>query len=171
MNQSVLFLLFFLIHQTQGFCLPPPIAKPSSHVSLAAVNDDFMSSLRNRVEEVKDRETKLPLVVLDSMLPRQVLKIQVKNELLKALVKDCLLNESPFFGMLGLARLSTGQEVHLKHGVEVEITGKPEFVDDLVKLELKAGRRFTIEGEVDNAGKSSFGQNLHSSISEISSTD
>ena len=33
--------------------------------------DDFMASLRNRIEEVTDNETKLPLVVLDSMLPRQ----------------------------------------------------------------------------------------------------
>ena len=31
------------------------------------------------MEEVQDRETKLPLVVLDAMLPRQVLKIQVHN--------------------------------------------------------------------------------------------
>lgn len=122
-------------------------------VQLGAAEDAFMASLRNRVKEVEDRESKLPLVVLDSMLPRQVLKIKVKNELLTELVKECLQKEIPFFGMLGLARLSTGEEVHLKHGVEVEIIGRPEFLGDGVKLELKAGRRFTIEGEVDNAGK------------------
>lgn len=121
---------------------------------LAATDDDFMAALRTRVQEVEDRESKLPLVVLDSMLPRQVLKIQVKNDLLMELVKECLQNEIPFFGMLGLARLSSGQQVHLKHGVEVEIVGKPEFDNDGgMKLELKAGRRFSIRGEVGNAGK------------------
>ncbi|KAL3945716.1 MAG: hypothetical protein SGBAC_000200 [Bacillariaceae sp.] len=124
----------------------------SRNSQLAAENDDFMAALRTRVKEVEDRESKMPLVVLDSMLPRQVLKIQVKNDLLKALVKECLENENPFFGMLGLARISTGQQVHLKNGVEVEIIGKPEFDDDGMKLELKAGRRFSILGEVDNAG-------------------
>lgn len=119
---------------------------------LAATDDDFMAALRSRVKEVEDRESKIPLVVLDSMLPRQVLKIQVKNDLLNALVKECLENEKPFFGMLGLARISTGQQVHLKNGVEVKIVGKPEFGDDGMKLELKAGRRFSILGEVDNAG-------------------
>jgi Lon protease-like protein len=120
----------------------------------AASDDDFMAALRTRVKEVEDRESKLPMVVVDSMLPRQVLKIQVKNNLLMELVKECLQNETPFFGMLGLARLSSGQQVHLKHGVEVEIVGKPEVIDGGgMKLELIAGRRFSIEGEVDNAGK------------------
>lgn len=120
----------------------------------AASDDDFMAALRTRVKEVEDRESKLPMVVVDSMLPRQVLKINVKNVLLKELVKECLQNETPFFGMLGLARLSSGQQVHLKHGVEVEIVGKPQVLDEGgMKLELKAGRRFSIEGEVDNAGK------------------
>mmetsp|Transcript_11680 Transcript_11680/g.28084 ORF Transcript_11680/g.28084 Transcript_11680/m.28084 type:complete len:305 (+) Transcript_11680:30-944(+) len=127
-----------------------PMATRNSQ--FAAENDDFMAALRTRVKEVEDRESKMALVVLDSMLPRQVLKIQVKNDLLKALVKECLENEKPFFGMLGLARISTGQQVHLKNGVEVEIIGKPEFDDDGMKLELKAGRRFSILGEVDNAG-------------------
>eukprot|EP00980_Cylindrotheca_fusiformis_P022393 scaffold9268_cov133-Cylindrotheca_fusiformis.AAC.4 len=120
----------------------------------AATDDDFMAALRTRVQEVEDRESKLPLVVIDSLLPRQVLKIQVKNDLLMELVRECLQNENPFFGMLGIARLSSGQQVHLKNGVEVEIVGKPEFDKDSgIKLELKGGRRFSIEGEVDNAGK------------------
>ncbi|CAJ1970287.1 unnamed protein product [Cylindrotheca closterium] len=118
----------------------------------AAEDDDFMAALRTRVKEVEDRESRMALVVLDTMLPRQVLRIQVKNDLLKALVKECLENEKPFFGILGLARISTGQQVHLKNGVEVEIIGKPEFVEDGMKLELKAGRRFSILGEVDNTG-------------------
>jgi Lon protease-like protein len=119
-------------------------------------DSSFMESLRSRVAEVQDRDNKMPLVVLDSMLPRQVLKIQVNNPLLMELVRDCLQNENPFFGMLGLARLRSGEQVHLKSGVEVKI-GNPEFVvsDETssgIRVELRAGRRFTIQGEVDNAG-------------------
>jgi Lon protease-like protein len=114
--------------------------------------DDFMASLKNRMAEVNDRETKIPLVVLDAMLPRQTLKINVKNPLLKELVKNSIQNESPFFGMLGMARLVTGESVHLKRGVEVQIIN-PEFVDDDgVRLELRAGRRFEIMGEIDTVG-------------------
>ena len=54
-------------------------------------------------------------------------------------------------GMLGMARLRTGQRVHLKNGVEVEIV-RTESKGEGVFLELKAGRRFTIEGEVDRVG-------------------
>lgn len=116
--------------------------------------DDFMASLRNRIEEVTDNETKLPLVVLDSMLPRQVLKIEVKNPLFKELVNDRYYKkENPYIGMMGMAKLATGELVHLKTGVEVEICDKPEITSDGqgVRLELKAGRRFKIDGEVENA--------------------
>lgn len=114
--------------------------------------DDFMASLKTRMAEVNDRQTKLPLVVLDSMLPRQVLKIQVNNPLLSELVKTSIQNESPFIGMLGMARLVTGESVHLKRGAEVEIIN-PEVVDDgAIRLELRAGRRFEIRGEIETAG-------------------
>lgn len=115
-------------------------------------SDDFMTSLKTRMAEVNERATKLPLVVLDSMLPRQVLKIQVNNPLLSDLVKTCLKNENPFFGMLGMARLITGESVHLKRGVEVEIIN-PEFLEGgSVRLELRGGRRFEIVGEIETAG-------------------
>jgi hypothetical protein len=155
MSLKVLSIILILTQavSSHAFVTKHVVKSLPNSVQYATTDDDFMAALRNRVKQVEDRETKLPLVVLDSMLPRQVLKIQVKNELLVELVKECLSKEVPFFGMLGLARLSTGEEVHLKHGVEVKIAGKPEFLDDSMKVELKAGRRFTIEGEVDNAGK------------------
>lgn len=113
------------------------------------VHDDFMSSLKTRMNEVTQQDSKLPLVVLDSMLPRQVLKITVKNGLLMELVRTRLQEENPFFGMTGLARLKTGQKVHLKSGVEVEIAGKPKVTEAGLQLELKAGRRFRVEGDVE----------------------
>jgi hypothetical protein len=114
--------------------------------------DSFMASLRNRVAQVQDRETKLPLVVLDAMLPRQVLKIQVKNKLLMELVRDCIEKENPFIGMVGMARLANGNQVHLKSGVEVRIVN-PVILEGAgsVRLELHGGRRFIVRGEVVNA--------------------
>lgn len=153
-STNIFWVMFMMLCSTSKAFLSPQPHLPSEkrNYQLAAEDDDFMAALRTRVKEVEDRESKMPLVVLDAMLPRQVLKIQVKNDLLKALVKECLENEKPFFGMIGLARIRTGQQVHLKNGVEVEIIGKPEFDDGGMKLELRAGRRFSILGEVDNAG-------------------
>ncbi|KAG7368253.1 ATP-dependent protease La LON substrate-binding domain containing protein [Nitzschia inconspicua] len=127
--------------------------------------DDFstmMASLHSRFKEIQDKETKIPLVVLDSMLPRQVLRVQVRNELMMDLVRDCLQREHPFFGMLGMARLRSGQQIHLTQGVEVEILkdelefqqndGGQGEKEGGMKLALRAGRRFQIEGEIENAG-------------------
>lgn len=73
---------------------------------------DFMASLQSRLEEVNDRETKLPLVVLISPLPRQVINIQVNdNPLFLDLVKSRIEEETPWFGMLGSVRSETGRKV------------------------------------------------------------
>lgn len=111
-------------------------------------DDDFMKSLRNRMEEVSDRDTMVPIVVLDSMLPRQVLKIEADNEIFTSLVRTLVSEETPCFGMVGVAKLTSGKQVPLKHGVEVLIEGKPELVGTGLRLELRASRRFRIEGEV-----------------------
>lgn len=111
--------------------------------------DTFMASLQTRVEEL--RHPKLPLVVLDSMLPRQVLKIKVSNPTFLELVRTRLAQEEPYFGMTGLARLNTGQQVHLKTGVTVHIVGKPELEEDgSLKLVLRGDKIFRITGTVDN---------------------
>jgi len=133
-------------------------------------DDDFMASLRSRVEEVTEKATKLPLIVLDSMLPRQVLKIKVRdNELLMGLIRCRMVEmETPTFGVLGMARLEGGGQIHLQSGVEVEIVGKPMFAEEKVKggdggdssrskvssvmsLELRGGRRFVVESDISNA--------------------
>jgi len=147
-----LFVLAISLLYSYGFLIPRQSYYNKHQLLQSSIeNDDFMSSLRSRIEEVSDRETKLPLVVLDSMLPRQVLKIEVKNPLFKELIHDRLSKENPFIGMMGMAKLSTGQLVHLKTGVEVEISDTEVTGDGGVRLELKAGRRFRIQGEVENA--------------------
>jgi Lon protease-like protein len=110
-----------------------------------------MASLQKRIKQVETNENKVPLVVLDCMLPRQTMHIQVNNPLLMELVRNQMQKENPTFGMLGMAILNTGEKINLTTGVEVEILQKPEFVDKGVLLVLKAGRRFVITGEVNNA--------------------
>jgi hypothetical protein len=104
--------------------------------------------------EVNDRETKLPLVVLDSMLPRQVWKLKVNNPLFSKLVRRRWADETPSFGMLGTARLApTGERVNLRTGVQVDIIGKPVVDDEGIQLELRAGPPFTLVGEPDTAAE------------------
>jgi Lon protease-like protein len=110
-----------------------------------------MSSLQTRIQQVQQLENKVPLVVLDCMLPRQTLKIQVNNHLLIELVRHQISKENPTFGMLGMAILNTGEKIHLTTGVEVEITDTPKIVNGGLLLQLKAGRRFQITGQVENA--------------------
>ena len=124
---------------------------PSSTQLNLSEDDDFMASLQKRIRQVETNENKVPLVVLDCMLPRQTMHIQVNNPLLMELVRNQMQKENPTFGMLGMAILNTGEKINLTTGVEVEILQKPEFVDKGVLLVLKAGRRFVITGEVNNA--------------------
>lgn len=104
-------------------------------------------------------------MILDTMLPRQVLDIQISHPTLKALMKHRVNEETPTLGMLGMARLSTGQTVPLKTGVEVEIiqmekasansappntsSSSTDGGEEGWNISLRAGRRFIIDGEVD----------------------
>lgn len=125
-------------------------------------DDPFLSSLQSRVQQVQDQSNKLPLMILDTMLPRQILQIQIQHPTLKALMKHRIGQETPTIGMLGMAKLSTGQTVPLKTGVEVEIIHMDKAMDapssDTIDngeqpwdISLRAGRRFIIEGDVDKA--------------------
>ena len=100
-----------------------------------------------------------PLMILDTMLPRQILQIQIAHPTLKALMKHRVGQETPTLGMLGMAKLSTGQTVPLKTGVEVEIiqmdkasdrppAGTSDTGEEPWDISLRAGRRFIIEGDV-----------------------
>jgi len=132
-------------------------SRPSITSLYSSSGDDAsfsMAALQKRMDQVTQNDSILPLVVLDSMLPRQVLKINVNNDLLMRLVKTRLEEETPYFGMLGMARSMTGEPIHLTTGVQVEIVGKPQVTDDGLNLELRGGQRFRIKPDtVKNAGK------------------
>merc|ERR1712216_1009812 len=121
-----------------------------------------MGSLQSRVQEVQDQSNRLPLMILDTMLPRQILQIQIQHKTLKSLMKHRVTQETPTLGMLGMAKLSTGQTVPLKTGVEVQIIQMERAVDEPPAgsmsaresgepwdISLLAGRRFVIESDVE----------------------
>jgi ATP-dependent protease La (LON) substrate-binding domain len=118
--------------------------------------DPFMASLRTRVDEVTDRASKLPIIILDAMLPRQVLNITVPSEaLLIKLIKTQIINETPYFGMLGLVRSRAGKYlIPLTTGVQVDIIGKPKLISEQdgttsIQILLKGSKnRFKIDKEV-----------------------
>ena len=138
-------------------------ATTSEHCDEEVVDDTFLSSLQSRLQQVEDSSTRLPLMILDTMLPRQILDIQIQHPTIKALMKHRVDEETPTLGMLGMARLSTGQTVPLKSGVEVEIiqmekadstppgtsSSSIDEEEEGWDISLRAGRRFTIDGEVD----------------------
>lgn len=114
--------------------------------ALSSTSDsDFMASLKNRMNQVMEKDTQLPLVVLDSMLPRQVLNITIHNGLLMELVRSRLQEETPSLGMIGKARLADGSSVTLTSGVEVEFVGTPRVSDKGLHLSLKGTRRFRVD--------------------------
>lgn len=123
---------------------------------VAGDDDPFLSSLQSRLKQVQERSDKLPLMILDTMLPRQVLQIQIQHPTLKSLMRRRVAMETPTLGMLGTARISTGQTVPLKAGVEVEIVeidkvaaGGDGGGERPWDVSLRAGRRFVIEGDVE----------------------
>eukprot|EP00571_Detonula_confervacea_P005133 CAMPEP_0172327920 /NCGR_PEP_ID=MMETSP1058-20130122/60080_1 /TAXON_ID=83371 /ORGANISM="Detonula confervacea, Strain CCMP 353" /LENGTH=372 /DNA_ID=CAMNT_0013045009 /DNA_START=85 /DNA_END=1203 /DNA_ORIENTATION=- len=126
--------------------------------------DSFLSSLQSRVQQVEDQSNKLPLMILDTMLPRQILQIQIQHQTLKSLMKHRVSQETPTLGMIGMAKLSTGQSLPLKTGVEVHIIQMdkaedkptPDMADNGEEpwdISLRAGRRFVIEGDVEKTSE------------------
>lgn len=113
---------------------------------------DFMKALQQRVTQVTDRESKFPIVVLDSMLPRQTLKIEVDNAVFISMIRYLINEQNPVFGMVGTARLTTGQQMPLQNGVQVEIVGTPVVLEKegLLRVKLRSGKRIRISGELGN---------------------
>jgi len=77
---------------------------------------NLMNSLRTRIEA---QTNQLPLIFRDTLLPRQVHKMTIKQGLMLDLIRDRFKQESPYFGMMGLRQTGGG----MTRGVEVELMG------------------------------------------------
>eukprot|EP00592_Proboscia_alata_P027910 CAMPEP_0194450440 /NCGR_PEP_ID=MMETSP0176-20130528/130728_1 /TAXON_ID=216777 /ORGANISM="Proboscia alata, Strain PI-D3" /LENGTH=255 /DNA_ID=CAMNT_0039277729 /DNA_START=305 /DNA_END=1069 /DNA_ORIENTATION=- len=107
--------------------------------------------------EVVDKETKLPLVVADTMLPRQILSMESDSELFVNLINELKYSDfgpPPTFAMIGIQRsvVPGVQPTFMKNGVEVTVLEKPTFSSSgkTVTVRLQGGRRFRIAGELAN---------------------
>ena len=121
-------------------------------------SDPLLDALRNRQQELEEEQQRLPLMILDTMLPRQVLDIQLSHPTLKDLIRHRLVEtDRPTLGMLGMVKTPRGF-VPLSNGVEVEIVECEQARDipgdtvgssqDAWDVTLKAKRRFSLAGEV-----------------------
>lgn len=153
----------------------------SSSASKNSDEDDlFMKSLRNRMNEVMKRpdadDANIPIVILDTMLPRQVLKLEISLEtdkVLYQLIQQAIMSSKrrnqeqgekklPTIGMIGMARTTKRNDdnnnestiVPLQNGVEVEVEivdndGKDTTYDNTnyICVKFRAQRRFRIIGD------------------------
>ena len=128
-----------------------PIASPTE-------SDPLLNALRNRQQQLEEEQHRLPLIVLDTMLPRQVLDVQLSHPTLKDLIRYRLVEtDRPTLGMLGMVKTPRGF-VPLSNGVEVEIVECEQANDipgdtlggseDAWDVSLKAKRRFSLAGNV-----------------------
>jgi Lon protease-like protein len=147
------------IQQHSSLIIHPPTTTILGQSSLSSndsedSNDAFMTALRTRMDKTINR---MPLVVLDSMVPRQELNITIRNLSLLQLIQNRIENESPVFCMLGLARLaSSGQFVPLKYGVRVEILQCQVTPAGRVSVHLKADTLLQVKD--DTVTKSPHGE-------------
>uniref|UniRef100_A0A7R9WP48 Lon N-terminal domain-containing protein n=1 Tax=Craspedostauros australis TaxID=1486917 RepID=A0A7R9WP48_9STRA len=109
------------------------------------VEDSFMDSLKQRIEEVKDSDTTLPILLMEPVLPRQTLVIQTNMQQLLTLIKYLIKHETPRLGMIGQVATTDGKTpdigppggtdmddedkrfIPLFFGVEMEIQGTPDI--------------------------------------------
>ena len=92
------------------------------------------------------QEVQMPLFILDSMLPRQRLQLNVFEQRYLLMVRRCL-DGSRAFGMVGHARSRAGHWAFMRFGVEVEIVEHEQQQDGRLHIEVLARRRFEISGD------------------------
>lgn len=105
------------------------LRRDTAHYSTIDSNDTFMASLRARIEEVNEKSTRLPFIILDTILPRQAMNVTIPcNTLFHELILSRIINETPYFGMIGMKPSESGYSLPMDTGVQVEIIGKPEVI-------------------------------------------
>ena len=135
-------------------------AMDSDNIGASGTDADIMASLRKRATAVTDRQTRLPVVVLDTMLPRQVLRIESSDQTFCELIRQLRAPQfdGSTFAMVGMWAPNRETVVPMANGVEVSIQeaqfvkssnipGK-ETTEQRVRVVLRGGRRLKITGEI-----------------------
>ena len=126
----------------------------------ASSPDAFIAGLMNRVGDLKSRQLELPIVVLDATLPNQQLAISTSDQAFREMIEYCGVKaveeagDEQFddtrhgkFGIVGVDR-QTGNA--FPFGVEAIIL-KASVASETCSVELKGGRRFTVDETQDEA--------------------
>jgi len=164
MARSVLLLL--LLQHSAAFSLlqqrtnAPTALRASDDAIDASSPDAFIAGLMNRVGDLKSRQLELPIVVLDATLPNQRLAISTSDQAFREMVEYCGVKaveeagDEQFddtrhgkFGIVGVDR-QTGNA--FPFGVEAIIL-KASVASETCSVELKGGRRFTVDETQEEA--------------------
>mmetsp|Transcript_15368 Transcript_15368/g.47703 ORF Transcript_15368/g.47703 Transcript_15368/m.47703 type:complete len:314 (-) Transcript_15368:23-964(-) len=128
----------------------------------AADNDamnELLRGLYSRVDELSRRQASLPIVVLDSTLPNQRLSISTTDSAFREMIEYCGVKAAEeagdeqfddrangAFGIVGMDRKSGGA---FPFGVEAIIVNAT-IEGEAVSVELRGGRRFTVDDVSDD---------------------
>ena len=152
---------FSLLHRAQPHTNAKPVLRASDDDAIDASSPDaFIAGLMNRVGDLKSRQLELPIVVLDATLPNQQLAISTSDQAFREMVEWCGVKaaeeagDEQFddtrhgkFGIVGVDR-QTGNA--FPFGVEAIIL-KASVASETCSVELKGGRRFTVDETQDEA--------------------
>eukprot|EP00242_Pyramimonas_sp_CCMP2087_P018243 CAMPEP_0198198016 /NCGR_PEP_ID=MMETSP1445-20131203/1542_1 /TAXON_ID=36898 /ORGANISM="Pyramimonas sp., Strain CCMP2087" /LENGTH=282 /DNA_ID=CAMNT_0043867455 /DNA_START=530 /DNA_END=1378 /DNA_ORIENTATION=+ len=110
-----------------------------------AFSQEEIETLNTRISRMQESEMVLPLILLDSLIPRQRLQLTIAKEDTSnlAMVKAAL-DSSRTFAMLGV---DPRTQIPLRHGTEVEITQFKELPDESLEIEVVGRRRLSLLGE------------------------
>ena len=165
MTRSVLLLLQLLQHSAAFTLLQHTntlhtALRASDDAIDASSPDAFLAGLMNRVDELKARQLELPIVVLDATLPNQRLAISTSDQAFREMIEYCGVKaveeagDEQFddqrhgkFGIVGVDR-QTGNA--FPFGVEAIIL-KASVASETCSVELKGGRRFTVDETQEDA--------------------
>ena len=138
----------------------PTALRASDDAIDASSPDAFLAGLMNRVDELKARQLELPIVVLDATLPNQRLAISTSDQAFREMIEYCGVKaveeagDEQFddtrhgrFGIVGVDR-QTGNA--FPFGVEAIIL-KASVASETCSVELKGGRRFTVDETQEDA--------------------
>ena len=152
---------FSLLHRAQPHTNAKPVLRASDDDAIDASSPDaFIAGLMNRVGDLKSRQLELPIVVLDATLPNQQLAISTSDQAFREMVEWCGVKaaeeagDEQFddtrhgkFGIVGVDR-QTGNA--FPFGVEAIIL-KASVASETCSVELKGGRRFTVDETQEDA--------------------
>lgn len=158
-STSRMSLLVVLLAATACHAFVAPTRTSASRVARRAEGDDMdslLQGLQSRVQEMMTRQATMPIVVLDSMLPGQRIKLQSADPAFREMIEWVGVKASEdsgeeqydddskgVFGMVGADRQNGGA---LPFGVEARVLDVADK-EGVLHVEIAGGRRFFVDAD------------------------